>query len=329
MMRLPAFEYLRPRELDEACALLAEHGEDAALVAGGTDLFPKLKRGQADPEPKVLVGLRGIAELREIRGNGDGVAIGAGVRLSELEAHPALEGPNAALGRAAGLVASPQIRNAGTVGGNLCLDTRCNYYDKPYGWREAVGFCLKLGADTCRLAPAGGRCWAISTSDLAPVALALDASVRLVGADGERVLPVADLYKDDGTDYLGKAPGEILTELLLPAPDGLRATYRKVRRRGSIDFPLLGVAAAVRLEEDGTCAEARIALGAVASRPLRVSQAEQALAGRKLEPEAIAEAAAAAARKAKPMENADLSPAWRKRMVEVYVSRALAELAGG
>ncbi len=218
MMRLPAFTYLRPRELGEACAMLAEHGEDAALVAGGTDLFPKLKRRQI--EPTVLVGLQGVEELRGIHANG-GITIGAGARIGELVGHPALAGPYSALARAAGLIASPQIRNAGTVGGNLCLDVRCDFYDRPPGWRDALGFCLKAGgADVCRLASGGSRCWAISTSDLAPVALALEGSVRLVSAAGERRVPVADLYRDDGLAHLTMAPDEIVAELSLPPADG-------------------------------------------------------------------------------------------------------------
>jgi 4-hydroxybenzoyl-CoA reductase subunit beta len=326
VIRMPAFAYHRPRELGTACALLAEHGQEAVVVAGGTDLIPKLKRRQV--EARVLVGLRGVAELEGIRPNG-GLMIGTGVRLSELATHPALRGPYAALARAARLVASPQIRNAATVGGNLCLDTRCDYYDKPYAWREALGFCLKVGADVCRLAPGGSRCWAASTSDLAPVALALEGSVRLVGAEGERTLPVADLYRDDGVDHLTKRPGEIVAALTLPPSDGLRATYWKLRRRESIDFPLLGVAAAVRLDEDGTCADARIALGGVASLPRRSPEAEQLLIGRKFDGEAIAEAAEAAAARVKPMESTDLTPSYRKRMVRVFTARALAELAGG
>ena len=322
-MRLPAFTFFRPRELGEACALLAEHGPEAALVAGGTDLLPKLKRQQI--VARVLVGLQGIDELREIRANG-GLSIGAGARLCELAGHPALEGPYAALARAAGLIASPQIRNTATLGGNLCLDTRCDYYDRPCGWREALGGCMKAGADVCRLASGGDRCWAITTSDLAPVALALDGSVRLVSTEGERLLPIADLYRDDGAAHLSKAPGEILTELVLPPADGLRVTYLKLRRRGSIDFPLLGVAAAVRLDEGGTCTDARIVLGAVASLPVRAPAAERLLVGRAFDGDAIAEAAEAAATSAKPMDNTDLSPAYRKRMVKVYVGRALDEL---
>ncbi len=322
-MRLPAFRYLRPLEVDEACALLAEHGDEAAVVAGGTDLFPKLKRRQI--APTVLVSLQGIEELRGIRANG-GISIGAGARISELVAHPALEGPHAALARAAGMIASPQIRNAGTVGGNLCLDVRCDYYDRPQGWREALGFCLKEGADVCRLASGGSRCWAISTSDLAPVTLVLEGRVHLVGAAGERRLAAADLYRDDGTAHLTLAPDEIVTMLELPPADGLRATYLKLRQRGSMDFPLVGVAAAVRVDDDGTCREARIALGAVASLPFRVAAAEQVLVGRTLAGDAIEEAAEAAAAVAKPMDNTGLTPAYRKRMVRVYVTRALSEL---
>ena len=226
-MRLPAFTYLRPRELGEACALLAEHGDEAAVVAGGTDLFPKLKRRQI--APTVLVSLHGIEELRGIRANG-GILLGAGARIADVVSHPALTGAYAALARAAGMIASPQIRNAGTVGGNLCLDVRCDFYDRPEGWRNALGYCLKEGADLCRLASGGCRCWAISTSDLAPVVLALEGTVRVIGPQGERTLAAADLYQDDGTAHLTLAADEIVTELELPPSDGLRATYLKLRQ---------------------------------------------------------------------------------------------------
>ena len=323
-MRLPAFAYLRPLELGEACAMLAEHGPEAAVVAGGTDLFPKLKRRQI--APTVLVSLHGIEELRGIHANG-GISIGAGARIAEVAAHPALGGAYAALTRAAGMIASPQIRNAGTVGGNLCVDVRCDYYDRPEGWRDALGYCLKEGADVCRLASGGCRCWAISTSDLAPVALALDGTVRLAGAKGERRLAAAALYRDDGTAHLTLAGDEIVTQLELPPADGLRATYLKLRQRGTMDFPLVGAAVAVRIDGDGICRDARIALGAVASLPFRVPSAEELLVGRTLDGDAIAEAADAAAAVAKPMGNTGLTPAYRKRIVRVYVARALSELA--
>lgn len=324
-MRLPPFTYLRPRDLAEACALLAAHGDQATVIAGGTDLLPKLKRRQL--LPSLLVSLQGIAELRTIQVD-DGLSIGAGARIAEVASHPALTGPYAALARAASLVGSPQIRNAGTVGGNLCLDVRCDYYDRPHSWREALGFCLKAGADVCRLATGGNRCWAISASDLAPVALVLEATVRVAGTAGERRLAAADLYRDDGTAPLTLRPGEIVAGMELPSANGLRATYVKVRQRGSIDFPLVGVAAAVRVEGDGTCTEARIALGAVASRPFRAATAERLLVGRRLDGDAVAEAAEAAAEAARPMANTGLTPGYRKRMVAVSVARALTELAG-
>ena len=327
MMRLPKFEYLPASSTAEAAQLLAEH-PDAQLVAGGTDLFPKMKRRQL--EPRVLIGLRGVSELHGIRANG-GATIGAGTRLHELSCAPEILLRYPALARAASLVASPQIRNAGTVGGNLCVDTRCNYYDLPYDRRCAHGFCLKTGeSDICRLAPGGDRCWAVSSTDLAPVACVLGASVRLVSARGERTLPVSELYTiDDGIDYLQKQPGEVLTALVLPPPDGLRATYVKFRRRGAIDFPLLGVAAAVRTDADGTCTEARLVLGAVATAPLPVPRAAEILVGGPLSDEAITAAAEKAMSATRPMDAVDLPLAYRRRMVMIHVARALRELAPG
>jgi 4-hydroxybenzoyl-CoA reductase subunit beta len=324
-MRLPQFRYLPAASVAEAATLLAENPE-AQVVAGGTDLYPKMKRRQL--QPKVLVGLRGVAELRGIHVNG-GVSIGAGTKLHELAAAPEILDRYPALAHAASLVASPQIRNAGTVGGNLCVDTRCNYYDLPYERRCAHGFCMKADGDICQLAPGGDRCWAVSSTDLAPVAQVLGASVRLVGPGGERTLPVADLYTmDDGMDYLQKRRDEVLTRLELPAGDGLRATYVKFRRRGAIDFPLLGVAAAVRTDESGVCTEARLVLGAVATAPLPVPKAAEALVGSTLDDEAVAEAAEAAMASAKPMDALDLPLSYRRRMIAVHVTRALGDLRG-
>jgi 4-hydroxybenzoyl-CoA reductase subunit beta len=327
MMRLPPFAYLPASTTVEAAQLLAEH-PGARVVGGGTDLFPKMKRRQL--EPKVLIGLRGVSELCGIRLNG-GATIGAGTRLHELASASEIVGRYPALARAASLVASPQIRNAGTVGGNLCVDTRCNYYDLPYDRRCAHGFCLKTGnSDVCRLAPGGDRCWAVSSTDLAPVAHVLGGAVSLVSARGERTLPIAQMYTmDDGIDYLQKQPDEVLTALTLPPSDGLRATYVKFRRRGAIDFPLLGVAAAVRTDADGICTEARIVLGAVATAPLPVPTAAEALVGAALTEETITAAAETAMSATKPMDALDLPLAYRKRMVMIHVARALRELVPG
>lgn len=322
-MRLPRFTYLPAASVAEAVQLLGD-GPDTQLVAGGTDLYPKMKRRQL--RPKVLVGLGGVDELRGIHANGT-VSIGAGTRLHELAVAPEVVERFPALARAASLVASAQIRNAGTVGGNLCVDTRCNYYDIPYERRCAHGSCLKAEGDVCALAPGGDRCWAVSSTDLAPVAHVLNGSVRLVGPRGERTVPIAALYTmDDGIDYLRKERDEVLTRLELPPDEGLRVTYVKFRRRGAIDFPLLGVAAAVGTDENGVCVDARLVLGAVATAPLPVPDAARALVGSSLGDDAIAEAAEIAAGSAKPMDALDLPPSYRKRMVAAHVARAFREL---
>ena len=327
MMRLPPFTYLAPRELEEAVRLLAECGPEAMPVAGGTDLFPNMKRRQV--EPTVLVGLRGLRELQGLTADaGGGLRIGAGVVLRRVVEHPAVLQRFPVLARAAASISNPQIRCMGTVGGNLLIDTRCNYYNMPYWWRRAINFCMKKDGDTCWVAPGGRRCWAIASSDLAPVMVALEAQARLVSVRGERTIPVADLYRDDGIAYLGKAPDEVLVEVLVPPADGLRATYWKLRRRGAIDFPILGVAAAVRVAPDGTCTAARVVLGAVASQPVRSEAAERVLVGQRLGPAVIDAAAEAAWKPAKPLDNADLTLGYRKAMVRVYVRRALREVAG-
>jgi 4-hydroxybenzoyl-CoA reductase subunit beta len=326
MMRLPPFTYLAPRGLGEAARRLAEHGPEAMVVAGGTDLYPNMKRRQF--EPKVLVGLRGIRELAGITGSArGGLRIGAGATLTRVAAHPEVATHYPALARAAGVVSTPQLRNMGTLGGNVCVDTRCNYYNQSYEWRKAIGFCLKKDGDICLVAPGSRRCWAVSSSDTAPVLWALGAELTLVGARGERRIPVAALYADDGIQYLGKAPDEIVAEIRLPAVDGWRATYWKLRRRGAFDFPVLGAAAAVRME-DGVCRDARIVLGAVASTPREAPEAARALIGERLTPEVIERAADAAARPSKPLDNTDLVYHYRKKMTRVYVARALRELAG-
>ncbi len=321
MLRLPPFEYLAPKNLDDAVNLLARYGSDAMLVAGGTDLFPNMKRRQF--EPKYLVGLSALRELRGIRNENGNIVVGAAMTLTQISKSPNLQ----SLSTAAGLVSSPQLRNAGTLGGNLCLDTRCNYYDQTHFWRKAIGFCMKKDGAVCLVAPGGNRCWAISSTDCAPVAVALDARVRLVGPNGAREIPASALYRDDGMNYLTKGRDEILTEIVLPPGDGLRSTYLKLRRRGSIDFPILGVAAALRVAPNGIVEHAHIVLGAIASRPVEATDAEKILLRQKLTPDVIDAAAEAAYKPAKPMDNADASYAWRKKMVRVYVARALSQLA--
>jgi 4-hydroxybenzoyl-CoA reductase subunit beta len=327
MLRLPPFTYLAPKTVEEAAGRMAEAGADAMLVAGGTDLYPNMKRRQFEPE--VLVGLRGIRDIGQIRGDRHrGLTIGAGVTLASLASHPEVAQLYRALALAAGAVSTPPLRNMGTLGGNLCLDTRCNYYNQTFHWRKSIGFCMKKDGDICLVAPGSARCWAISSTDAAPAAIALRARLRLVGARGERVIDAAQLYRDDGIVYLARAPEEILTEVILPPAEGWRSTYWKLRRRGSFDFPILGVAAALRFGQDGVVEDARIVLGAVASRPVIAVEASALLKGQRPTAELVARAAQVAYQPAKPLDNADLTIGYRKKMARVYVERALRELAG-
>jgi len=326
MMRLPPFTYLAPRTVGDALKYLGDAGPEAMLVAGGTDLYPNMKRRQF--EPKTLVGLRGVRELRGVRGSErDGISLGSGTTLAAVAAHPTVAQHYPALATAAGLVSSPQLRNMGTIGGNVCVDTRCNYYNQSYAWRKAIGFCMKKDGDICLVAPGSPRCWAVSSSDTAPVLWSLGARVRLVGPDGERAVPMSALYRDDGIEYLAKRPDEIVIEITLPPADGWRSAYVKLRRRGSFDFPVLGVAVAARVEGD-VVREARIVLGAVASLPREAAQAAAALRGERLTRETITRVADLAARPSKPLDNTDFSHPYRKNVTRAFVARALRRLAG-
>jgi 4-hydroxybenzoyl-CoA reductase subunit beta len=325
MLRLPPFRYLASRDVEQAAHMLVEEGEQAMLVAGGTDLYPNMKRRQFTPA--VLIGLRGIASLRRIDGTPErGMRIGAGVTLATLASHPLITRYYPALASAAGLVSTPQLRNAGTIGGNLLLDTRCNYYNQTEFWRHSIGYCMKKDGDVCLVAPGSPRCWAISSADSAPVLVSLDVQVRLVSARGERVLPVRELFRDDGMAPYTLEHDEILTEIMLPPAGDWRSVYLKLRRRGSFDFPILGVAAALRLADDGTIADARLTLGAVASHPVEAREAAARLIGQRPDAALLEEVASLAAKRAKPLDNADLTINYRKQVTPVYVKRALGAL---
>ncbi|MCP3981501.1 MAG: 4-hydroxybenzoyl-CoA reductase [bacterium] len=325
MMRLPRFLYRVPTSLDEAAKILAGEGPQAMLLAGGTDLLPNMKRRQQ--VPRTLVALRGVEELRRTS-NGKGLRLGAGLTLTDVVRSDIAREAYPGLWKAAAQVATPHLRNMATLGGNLCLDTRCTYYDQNYEWRKAIGFCMKKDGETCWVAPSSSRCLAVSSTDTAPALISLGARVRLVGADGEREVAVADLYRNDGIEYIARKPGEILAEVLLDDADGWRSTYWKLRRRGAFDFPVLSVAAALKLAADGTVQQARVVLGAVASQPMLSADAAERLVGDKLTDGAIADAASAAIKLAKPMDNTDFTLHWRKRVASEFVGYALRELRG-
>ncbi len=323
MLRLRPFRYLRPMGAEEAAAMVAEFDGEAMLVAGGTDLVPKLKRRQM--EPSILVGISHLEELRSLRSTPEGgMEIGAAITLAEVARDPALSAQYPGYAQAASLVSSPPLRNLGTIGGNLMVDTRCNYYDMTYEWRQAAGFCLKKDGDACRVAPARPHCWAVSSSDTAPVAMALDATAVLAGPEGRREVPVESLYQDDGIHYTTKQPYEVVTSLHFPPRAGWRSSYVKLRRRGSIDFPIGGAAVALAIEGDRII-DSKIVLSGVASHPVVAVGAASYLVGHSLDPELVAEVADHAAKPVKPLDNADLAYTWRKRMVKWLVTQAIYE----
>jgi len=333
MLRLPPFTLHRPHTLAEAARILAGEGAAAGApvraVAGGTDLWPNMKRRHQ--KASQVVSLNGIAPLRGIS-NGDGVRLGATATLTEVAAHPLVRAKYPDLAKAVTSISAPVLRNMGTIGGNVCVDTRCTYYNQNEEWRRAIDYCLKEEGHTCWVAPGSPRCWAISASDSAPMLLALGARVRLVSAQPgivERVEPLEVLYQDDGIAYLTKRPDELVAEILVPeesATGHCRTGFEKLRRRGSIDFAVLSVAAAVWTDAAGVVTRARLRLGAVASYPVPCVESEQALEGQALGEETIAAAAKAARRAATPMDNTDFQAQWRGVMVERTVERVLRRL---
>src|ERR1700694_2621132 len=292
MLRLPRLEYLRPRSIAEATELAAQNS-GAMFIAGGTDLVPNLQRRQFDGTTPLS--LNALRDGSRVEGDVQhGVTIGAGATVDELAHHDLLAGPFRALAQACGSVSTPQVRYMGTLGGNLLVDPRCNYYNQTYSWRKAVGFCMKKDGDICLVARSSPRCWAVSSSDSAPAALALNAHITLRGVKGTRRIPSVDLYKDDGIDYTTKKADEVITAVELPAVEGrMTSSYWKLRRRPAFDFPILGVAVAIAWD-NGVVREARGALGAVGSHPVDITASLRPLHGKRPADDLIAEVAVAA-----------------------------------
>jgi 4-hydroxybenzoyl-CoA reductase subunit beta len=342
MMRLPKFDYRTPRTIAEAVKIIGDTGPDAQFVAGGTDLYPNMKRRQQTP--RTVISVMRLSELNKIEGEGKGgLTIGASVLLSDIVDHPIIKRDYPVIASAARTISTPLLRNMGTIGGNLLLDTRCNYYDQNYEWRKAINFCLKKDGDVCWVAPGSSKCWAVQSSDLVPVMVAIGAKFRLASTLGERMIDASGFYNDDGIDYLKKRPDELLVDIHLPPTNGWRASYQKLRRRGAFDFPVLGVAAWVRTgsgpgspreqlawgggcDRVATVEEARIVLGAVAPSPVQVKEAEQVLINQPFDEEHIQAAAEACYIKARPLDNTDFVMNWRKQMTREYTRRALREL---
>ncbi|HEY6120562.1 MAG TPA: FAD binding domain-containing protein [Pyrinomonadaceae bacterium] len=325
MMRLPKFSYHVPRTIAETVKTMADVGPEGQFVAGGTDLYPNMKRRQQTPG--TVISVMRLPELNQITGDtGSGLRLGASVTLTEICEHPLIKQAYPVVASAARTISTPILRNMGTIGGNLLLDTRCNYYDQNYEWRKGINFCLKKDGDVCWVAPGSSKCWAVQSSDLVPVMVAIGAKLRFASTLGERVIDAAGLYNDDGINYLHKRPDELLVDIHLPPTNGWRASYQKLRRRGAFDFPVLGVAAFIERSKSGTVKQAKIVLGGIAPSPVEIPEAAQELIGHQLDDERIRAAAEAAYVKARPLDNTDFVYSWRKQMARQYTIRALTNL---
>ncbi len=321
-MSLPQFRLLRPRATDEATAWLAKHVGIIRVLAGGTDLIPSMRQKLFEPE--YVLDLRGVTEMQGIRPQfGGSVEIGALTTLSAIEKSAYLRQHYPVLTEAAATVASPVLRNMGTIGGNICLDTRCLWYNQSLTWRKGCGFCIKKDGDLCHVAPGGTKCWAAFSGDTPAALLCLNAEIEIAGSNGTRRTPLREFYTGDGENYRKLLPNELVTRVYLPADSAdYRGVYRKLRVRGSIDYPLAGVAAVMK-RSNGYVVDARIAMTAVNPAPVLVQKAGEMLVGKIID-EALAEAAGdIAAGTAKPLTTSALTPEYRREMIRVFTKRAV------
>jgi 4-hydroxybenzoyl-CoA reductase subunit beta len=327
MMRLPKIDHAAPSTLSEAFSFISEQGEKARLLSGGTDLLVASKLRNV--KLSLLVSLGGISELKGIRfDEKEGLRIGAMATLNDLRYHPDVVKHYPALSEAAASVGTTQLQHMGTLGGNLCLDTRCMFYNQSEPWRKSRAVCFKMGGDVCHVIPKGKKCYAVYSGDMAPALITYDARVKLVDSTGERTIDLKALYTGDGKIPNHVKAGEILSDVMIPPPtEKQRSTYLKYRVRGSIDFPLAGVAVRVDLTDDGICQDCRIVLNAVSSGPVLVIEAENVLKGKELKGDLINQAADEATKTAHPVANAlGATPSYRRKMIGILTRRALLAL---
>jgi len=321
-LSLPQFKLLRPRRLDEALEFLAKYGPNLRVLAGGTDLIPSMRQKLFEPE--YILNLRGIMDLRGIKPHTDGsVEIGALTTIRAIERSDFLHKNYAVLTEAASTVASPVLRNMGTIGGNICLDTRCLWYNQSLTWRKGCGFCIKKDGNLCHVAPGGAKCWAAFSGDTPPALLCLNAEIEIASPSGTRRLPLADFYTGDGDSYRKLQSNEILTRVFLPKSSaGYNGVYRKLRVRGSIDYPLAGVAVVMK-RSNGHISDVRVGITAVNPAPLMVKGANQLLAGKAIDEELASAVGDLAAATAKPLTTSALTPEYRREMIRVFTKRAV------
>ena len=321
-MSLPQFKLLRPRAVEEAVAFLGEHAGNIRVLAGGTDLIPSMRQKLFEPE--FVLDLRALRELGGIHTRENGaVEIGALTPLRTIERSELLRQHYPVLTEAAATVASPVLRNMGTIGGNICLDTRCLWYNQSLTWRKGCGFCIKKDGDLCHVAPGGTKCWAAFSGDTPPALLCLNAEIEIAGPNGARRVPLSDFYPGDGVHYRNLQNDELVTRVFLPAESAdYRGVYRKLRVRGSIDYPLAGVAVAMRCS-NGKVADARVAITAVNPAPFLVLRAGEMLIGKTVDEILAGAVGDLAARTAKPLTTSALTPEYRKEMIRVFTKRAV------
>jgi 4-hydroxybenzoyl-CoA reductase subunit beta len=324
MPTLPNFQLRRPLKASDAVALRAQNPA-SRFLAGGTDLLPNIRRGLTTPD--VVIDLGNVAELREMREVGSMLRIGAGVTLATIATDPQIAARLPALVQAAACVAGPTHRSMATLGGNLCLDTRCQYYNQSEPWREGIQYCMKLDGDTCRVAKKSKRCWAAFSGDVAPALMVLGAEVEILGPAGLRRIPIQSLYRDDGMNWLTLAPDELLVSVSVPLDDTRSSAYQKLRTRGSIDFPLAGVAVALRRHHEKVV-DLRIACTGVTSAPLLIDGLEE-LAGKSIDAASMAAIAARIEDACRPMKTSVTDVLYRHDVIPVLAQRLLQQLWGG
>lgn len=332
MLRLPTFELNKPASLDEACALLAQHGPRAMVLAGGTDLLPNLKHELYDVD--VVVSLADVPGLRGIHEEDGELRIGAMTPLAEVAASALVLEHAPALAQAASLIAGPQHRQMGTLGGNVMLDTRCQWINQSHFWRAALGFCLKKDGTVCHVVEGGKRCVAAASNDSAPALMSLGAQLDFATPAGPKSLAIDELWVADGIYNKATTPGEVLRAIRVPLRGaGHRGAYGKLRERGSIDFPLLGVAARLELDESERVVDAELVLVALQARPTRVKKVAEMLVGTRVGSAEFHDTTEAVAQRAhkqcKPLDNIPGDMDYRRRMIPVYVRRTLRAAVSG
>ena len=328
MLRLPPFRYHRPRTVGEAVGLLDRWGSRALPVSGGTDLIPNMKHRLFTPEH--LVALKQIPGMRGFKRQGSALLIGGAESLASVARNPRVQRRFPSLAAAAGQVAGPQLRNMGTLGGNICLDTRCTYYNQTEFWRGALGYCLKKDGDVCHVTRVGKKCVAAHSADTPPVLMTLGASVELAGPDGRREVSLNEFFLADGIWNSRRTPGEIVTRVRIPFPSrGSRAAYAKLRQRRSIDFPLLSVAVSADFQRSSRVCQIMGVVSALGARPRLLTGWARIATGYPLSDEVIEALAQRAHRQCHPLDNAIVDADWRRAMVPVQVRLALRALREG